>query len=141
MKFKNSLLFVDIHPMEKKGEVCKNFLSLSLSLSSSPPVPAKNIFSGKSFACTHSNNLWIFSPASEIKTSPQDLWFHQILLAANIKEDEIKLCKYANSFPTSHIDRHLGSSFGKYLQEVINTKKEGFPRISCWLDFKVKRVV
>ena len=141
MKFKNSLLFVDIHPMEKKGEVCKNFLSLSLSLSSSPPVPAKNIFSGKSFACTHSNNRWIFSPASEIKTSPQDLWFHQILLAANIKEDEIKLCKYANSFPTSHIDRHLGSSFGKYLQEVINTKKEGFPRISCWLDFKVKRVV
>ena len=31
MKFKNSLLFVDIHPMEKKGEVCKNFpLSLFL---------------------------------------------------------------------------------------------------------------
>ena len=127
MKFKNSLLFVDIHPMEKKGEVCKNFLSLSLSLSSSPPVPAKNIFSGKSFACTHSNNLWIFSPASEIKTSPQDLWFHQILLAANIKEDEIKLCKYANSFPTSHIDRHLGSSFGKYLQGH-KYKKERFSK-------------
>ena len=128
-------------PWRRRAKFVKTFLSLSLSLSSSPPVPAKNIFSGKSFACTHSNNLWIFSPASEIKTSPQDLWFHQILLAANIKEDEIKLCKYANSFPTSHIDRHLGSSFGKYLQEGINTKKKGFPRISCWLDFKVKRVV
>ena len=127
-------------PWRRRAKFVKTFLSLSLSLSSSPPVPAKNIFSGKSFASTHSSNLWIFSPASEIKTSPQDLWFHQILLAANIKEDEIKLCKYANSFPTSHIDRHLGSSFGKYIQEVIYIKK-GFPRISCWLDFKVKRVV
>ena len=123
MKFKNSLLFVDIHPMKKKGEVCKNFpLSLSFFVIFSAGSCEKH-FLWKSFACTQRNNLWIFSPASEIKTSPQDLWFHQILLAANIKEDEIKLCKYANSFPTSHIDRHLGSSFGKYLQEVIYTKK------------------
>ena len=35
-----------------------------------------------------------------------DLWFYQIILARGIKEDEIKLCKYANTFST-HIDPHF----------------------------------
>ena len=43
-----------------------------------------------------------------------DLWFYQIILARDIKEDEIKLCKYANTF--SHIDPHCGSSTNKYLR-------------------------